>query len=250
MRNSQGEYVLLSGNETGILLLDYICARRQALGIMPAEPVMIKTIVTMDLGERIATKYGVSTPNVLTGFKFIGEQIGFMEQAGKADNFIFGFEESYGYLTGSYVRDKDGVDAAFMICEMFAYYKNQGISLIDRLNELYKEYGFSLNTLHSYEFDGAAGFAKMQDIMKKFRQGLEHIGGKQVLKVLDYSTGLDGLPQADVLKYLLEGNSSLVVRPSGTEPKLKAYISVSADSKEQATAIEAKMVNELKAYFK
>ena len=250
VRNSQGEYVLLSGNETGILLLDYICARRQALGIMPAEPVMIKTIVTMDLGERIATKYGVSTRNVLTGFKFIGEQIGFMEQAGKADNFIFGFEESYGYLTGSYVRDKDGVDAAFMICEMFAYYKNQGISLIDRLNELYKEYGYSLNTLHSYEFDGAAGFAKMQDIMKKFRQGLECIGGKQVLKVLDYSTGLDGLPQADVLKYLLEGNSSLVVRPSGTEPKLKAYISVSADSKEQATAIEAKMVNELKAYFK
>ena len=250
VRNSQGEYVLLSGNETGILLLDYICARRQALGIMPAEPVMIKTIVTMDLGERIATKYGVSTRNVLTGFKFIGEQIGFMEQAGKADNFIFGFEESYGYLTGSYVRDKDGVDAAFMICEMFAYYKNQGISLIDRLNELYKEYGYSLNTLHSYEFDGAAGFAKMQDIMKKFRQGLEHIGGKQVLKVLDYSTGLDGLPQADVLKYSLEGNSSLVVRPSGTEPKLKAYISVSADSKEQATAIEAKMANELKAYFK
>ncbi|MBE6099432.1 MAG: phospho-sugar mutase [Anaerovibrio sp.] len=250
VRNSQGEYVLLSGNETGILLLDYICARRQALGNMPAEPVMIKTIVTMDLGERIATKYGVSTRNVLTGFKFIGEQIGFMEQAGKADNFIFGFEESYGYLTGSYVRDKDGVDAAFMICEMFAYYKNQGISLIDRLNELYKEYGYSLNTLHSYEFDGAAGFAKMQDIMKKFRQGLECIGGKQVLKVLDYSAGLDGLPQADVLKYLLEGNSSLVVRPSGTEPKLKAYISVSADSKEQATAIEAKMVNELKAYFK
>lgn len=250
VRNSQGEYVLLSGNETGILLLDYICARRQALGIMPAEPVMIKTIVTMDLGERIATKYGVSTRNVLTGFKFIGEQIGFMEQAGKADNFIFGFEESYGYLTGSYVRDKDGVDAAFMICEMFAYYKNQGISLIDRLNELYKEYGYSLNTLHSYEFDGAAGFAKMQDIMKKFRQGLECIGGKQVLKVLDYSAGLDGLPQADVLKYLLEGNSSLVVRPSGTEPKLKAYISVSADSKEQAAAIEAKMVNELKAYFK
>ncbi len=250
VRNSQGEYVLLSGNETGILLLDYICARRQALGIMPAEPVMIKTIVTMDLGERIATKYGVSTRNVLTGFKFIGEQIGFMEQAGKAENYIFGFEESYGYLTGSYVRDKDGVDAAFMICEMFAYYKNQGISLIDRLNELYKEYGYSLNTLHSYEFDGAAGFAKMQDIMKKFRQGLECIGGKQVLKVLDYSAGLDGLPQADVLKYLLEGNSSLVVRPSGTEPKLKAYISVSADSKEQAAAIEAKMVNELKAYFK
>ena len=250
VRNSQGEYVLLSGNETGILLLDYICARRQALGIMPAEPVMIKTIVTMDLGERIATKYGVSTRNVLTGFKFIGEQIGFMEQAGKAENYIFGFEESYGYLTGSYVRDKDGVDAAFMICEMFAYYKNQGISLIDRLNELYKEYGYSLNTLHSYEFDGAAGFAKMQDIMKKFRQGLNCIGGKQVLKVLDYSAGLDGLPQADVLKYLLEGNSSLVVRPSGTEPKLKAYISVSADSKEQATAIEAKMANELKAYFK
>lgn len=249
VKNRHGEYVLLSGNETGILLLDYICARRKANGAMPENPVMIKTIVTMDLGERIAAHYGVATKNVLTGFKFIGEQIGIMEKAGQAEDYIFGFEESYGYLTGTYVRDKDGVNASFMICEMFAYYKSLGISLLDKLDELYKSYGYCLNTLHSYKFDGAAGFRKMQDIMERLRHGLTTVGGKRVLQMLDYSQGLDGLPKADVLKYLLEGNSSLVVRPSGTEPKLKAYISVSADSRKLAEAIEQKLTAELKGYF-
>ena len=164
VQNAQGEYVLLSGNETGMLLLDYICSRRIANGTMPTDPVMVKTIVTMDLVERIASHYGVRTVNVLTGFKFIGEQIGLLEKQGKADSYIFGFEESYGYLSGSYVRDKDAVDGAFLICEMFAYYAALGISLLDKLNELYQTYGYCLNTLHSYEFDGSAGFAKMQDI--------------------------------------------------------------------------------------
>lgn len=250
LRGADGSYVLLSGNETGILLLDYICARRKAMGTMPKHPVMIKTIVTTDLGERIAASYGVETKNVLTGFKFIGEQIGLMEQAGQADRYIFGFEESYGYLTGSYVRDKDGVDAAFMICEMFAYYRSKGISLLDRLNELYSEYGYCLNTLHSYEFDGAVGFQKMQSIMEKFRGGLTTIAGQQVLKVLDYAQGLDGLPKSDVLKFLLEGNSSVVVRPSGTEPKLKAYISVSAASQEGAAQLEEQITAELSQYFR
>ena len=250
VKDAQGEYVLLSGNETGILLLDYICSRRQANGTMPDYPVMIKTIVTMDLGERIAARYGVETKNVLTGFKFIGEQIGLMEQAGRAKDYIFGFEESYGYLTGSYVRDKDGVNAAFMICEMFAYYKSQGISLLAKLSELYGEYGYSLNTLHSYQFDGAAGFTKMQEIMAKFRQGLTALAGKQVVKVLDYAQGLDGLPKSNVLKFLLEGNSSVVVRPSGTEPKLKAYISVSAASKECAVQLEQQITAELNQYFR
>ncbi len=250
VKDAQGEYVLLSGNETGILLLDYICSRRQANGTMPAHPVMIKTIVTMDLGERIAARYGVETKNVLTGFKFIGEQIGLMEQAGRDQDYIFGFEESYGYLTGPYVRDKDGVNAAFMICEMFAYYKSQGISLLAKLSELYGEYGYSLNTLHSYQFDGAAGFTKMQEIMAKFRQGLTALAGQPVVKVLDYAQGLDGLPKSDVLKFLLEGNSSVVVRPSGTEPKLKAYISVSAASQECAVQLEQQITAELNQYFR
>ena len=178
----------------------------------------------------------------MTGFKFIGEQIGKLEQLGKADSYVFGFEESYGYLTGSYVRDKDGVDGAYMICEMFSYYATQGISLLDRLDELYKTYGYCLNTLHSYEFDGSAGFARMQSIMQAFRGGIKEFGGKKVVRLLDYVQGLDGLPKSDVLKFLLENNCSIVVRPSGTEPKLKTYISVSAENKEIAEKIEVEIV--------
>ena len=232
----------------GLLLLDFICARRTESGTMPTDPVMIKTIVTTDLGERIAAHYGVRTINVLTGFKFIGEQIGLLEKKGQSDSYIFGFEESYGYLTGTYVRDKDGVNAAFMICEMFAWYASRGISLLQRLQELYQEYGYSLNTLHSYEFEGAAGFEKMQKIMEEFRKGMDNIGGKRVEKVLDYSVGLDGLPKSDVLKYLLEDHCSVVVRPSGTEPKLKTYISVSASNREQAQEVERKIVEDLERY--
>ena len=146
--------------------------------------------------------------------------------------------ESYGYLTGSYVRDKDAVDGAYMICEMFAYYKTRGISLLDKLNELYQKFGYCMNTLHSYEFDGAEGFTKMQDIMKSFRQTITHFGNKKVTKVLDYNTGLDGLPKSDVLKFILEDHCSIVVRPSGTEPKLKTYISVSAKNEQEAALLE------------
>ena len=250
VQNAQGEYVLLSGNETGMLLLDYICSRRIANGTMPADPVMVKTIVTMDLVERIASHYGVRTVNVLTGFKFIGEQIGLLEKQGKADSYIFGFEESYGYLSGSYVRDKDAVDGAFLICEMFAYYAALGISLLDKLNELYQTYGYCLNTLHSYEFDGSAGFAKMQDIMKAFRGEISQFGGRKIVKLLDYAPGLDGLPKSDVLKFLLEGNCSVVVRPSGTEPKLKTYISVTAQSMDAAHAVEEQIAADLQKFFK
>jgi phosphoglucomutase len=250
VKNAEGEHVLVSGNEVGMLLLDFICSRRIELGTMPAEPICMKTIVTIDMAERIAAHYGVKTINVLTGFKFIGEQIGMLEAEGKKDSYIFGFEESYGYLSGSYVRDKDGVNAAFLICEMFAYYATKGISLLDKLNELYERYGYCLNTLHSYEFEGSAGSAKMHDIMDKFHNGLKHIGPKKVGTVLDYSKGLNGLPKSDVLKYLLEDNCSVVVRPSGTEPKLKTYISVSADTKEEAEILEAKIVEDLKGYFK
>ena len=249
VKNSEGDYVLISGNEVGLLLLDYICSRRIALGTMPNDPVFIKTVVTIDMAERVAAKYGLRTINVLTGFKFIGEQIGFLEEQGKADSYVFGFEESYGYLSGSYVRDKDAVDGAFLICEMFAYYATQGISLIDKLNALFDEFGYCLNTLHSYEFEGSAGFAKMQGIMEKFHGGLDVIGGKKVNTVLDYSKGLDGLPKSDVLKFLLEDNCSVVVRPSGTEPKLKTYISVSAATRADAEILENKIVEELRGYF-
>ena len=249
VKNEQGEYVLLTGNETGMLLLDYVCSRRTALGKMPADPVLVKTIVTIDMAERIAAHYGVRTINVLTGFKFIGEQIGMLEKQGKEDSYIFGFEESYGYLSGSYVRDKDAVDGAFLICEMFAYYKSHGISLTAKLQELYAAYGYCLNTLHSYEFDGAAGFEKMQGIMKKFRQETPDFGGKALVECLDYAKGLDGLPKSDVLKFILADHCSVVVRPSGTEPKLKTYISVSAENKEAAAAIEAQITEKLSQYF-
>ena len=250
VKNKAGEDELLTGNQTGMLLLDYICSQRVKHGKMPADPVMVKTIVTMDMGEQIATHYGLRTINVLTGFKFIGEQIGKLEQQGRADSYVFGFEESYGYLTGSYVRDKDGVDGAYMICEMFSYYATKGISLLDKLEELYKIYGYCLNTLHSYEFDGSAGFAKMQRIMQAFRGGIKEFGGKKVVKLLDYAPGLDGLPKSDVLKFLLEDNCSIVVRPSGTEPKLKTYISISAENKETAEKIEAEICKSAEEYLK
>ncbi len=246
VKDENGAYVLLTGNETGMLLLDYICARRTANGTMPKDPVAVKTIVTIDMAERIAAKYGVRVINVLTGFKFIGEQIGFLEQRGEADRYIFGFEESYGYLSGPYVRDKDAVDAAFLICEMFAWYRTRGVSLKQRLDQLYAEFGFCLNTLYSFEFEGSAGFRKMQNLMAAFRAGTERLGGLKVEEALDYSLGLDGLPKSDVLKYRLENHCSVVVRPSGTEPKLKTYISVSAPTRAEAEAAERVIAEDLR----
>ena len=246
VRRADGSYQLLSGNETGILLLDYILAQRTKHGTLPKDPVMVKTIVTMDLGERIAAHYGVETVNVLTGFKFIGEQIGRLEKEGHPERYVFGFEESYGYLTGNYVRDKDAVDGALLICEMFCFYKTQGLSLLDRLQALYAEYGYCLNTLHSFTFEGSAGFEKMQKIMQRFRtEAPTAFAGKKVEKVLDYLPGLDGLPKSDVLKYLLSDHCSVVVRPSGTEPKLKIYISISAENQAAAEACEAAIAAEL-----
>lgn len=253
VKDKQGEYQLLTGNEVGMLLLDYICSQRQKHGTLPKDPLLVKTIVTIDMAERIAANYGLKTINVLTGFKFIGEQIGFLEKKHEEDRYVFGFEESYGYLTSGYVRDKDAVDGAYMICEMFSYYKTQGLSLLDKLEELYKKYGYCLNTLHSFEFDGSAGMAKMADIMHKFH---EEVGtgytfaNKKVEIVEDYSKGLNGLPKSDVLKYKLEGNCSVVVRPSGTEPKLKTYISISAPSRDAALAVEKQVVAELSEFFK
>ena len=239
-------YRLLTGNEVGLLLLDFICGQRQKHHKMPKHPVFIKTIVTVDLAERIAEHYGVQTRNVLTGFKFIGEIIGKLEDV---SDYIFGFEESYGYLTGAYVRDKDGVNAAFMVCEMFAYYKTRGISLIQKLEELYAAYGYCLNTLHSYEFPGSAGMQRMAGIMEEFRGKTGEIAGYKINKVEDYLTGQNGLPGSNVLKFYIE-NASVVIRPSGTEPKLKVYISVTTSNKEEAQRMEKDISGRLGDYFR
>ena len=241
----KGDYRLITGNEVGLLLLDYICSQRTKHNKMPRNPVFVKTIVTIDLAEKIADHYGVETKNVLTGFKFIGEVIGQLESEGRESDYICGFEESYGYLTGTYARDKDAVNAAFMICEMYAYYKKKGTSLTDKLNEIYSTYGYCENTLHSYQFVGLSGMTKMQNVMKRFRSGLDRIGGLEVKSVLDYKEGLNNLPKADVLKFVLEGNSSVVIRPSGTEPKLKAYLSLKAEDHEKALAAEETMIKQL-----
>lgn len=248
VRTPSGAYQLLSGNEVGLLLLDYICSQRVKHQKMPARPVFVKTVVTMDLAEKIAGHYGVETVNVLTGFKFIGEVIGRLEKDGRAADYICGFEESYGYLTGTYVRDKDGVNAAFMICEMFAYYKTRGVSLLEKLNELYAQYGYCMNTLHSYEFPGSAGMKKMAEIMAAFHRGLDFIGGETVLRTEDYSLGLNGLPKSDVLKFYT-GSGSVVIRPSGTEPKLKAYISVTAENEQNAARVEKAVCAHLEKMF-
>lgn len=250
IRDKDGNYKLISGNQTGRLLFDYICSRRIALGIRPKEPVLVKTIVTSDRAEKIAVHYHVKTVNVLTGFKYIGEQIGLLEKQEKESNYLFGFEESYGCLTGTYVRDKDAVDGAFRICERFAYYKSKGISLLDKLDELYKTYGYTNNSLHNYEFDGSSGFEKRQEIRKKFRSGIKEISGKKVIKSFDYLPGLDGLPKADVLKFVLEDESSIIVRPSGTEPKLKAYISVTKESRQKAKEEDQIIADNLAGFFK
>ena len=246
VKTADGDYQLLSGNEVGLLMLDFVCAQRIKHNKMPKKPVFVKTVVTMDLAEKIAEHYGLETVNVLTGFKFIGEVIGRLEAQGRADDYVCGFEESYGYLTGSYVRDKDAVNAAFMICEMFAYYKTRGISLLDKLDELFATYGYCLNTLHFYEFDGSAGMTKMAEIMEGFHKGVDSFAGQKVVKTLDYSKGLDGLPKSDVLKFYTE-SGSVVIRPSGTEPKIKAYISVTASDKAKAAEIEKQIEQDVQS---
>lgn len=257
---SGDDYVLLSGNEVGMLMLDYICKRRIELNRMPENPIVIKTVVTIDMANRIAENYGAHIIDVLTGFKFIGEQIGLLEKKGELDRFILGFEESYGYLTGSYVRDKDGVNASLIICEMFAYYKTRGLTLIEVLNGIYNKYGYCLNTLHSYTFEGENGFKQMQEIMMKLRSmnptkwcgyPVRSVSDfkKSVTRYADGSKQMIALPKSDVLKYVMEGNLSLVVRPSGTEPKIKVYFSVSADSRAEVEKLERELIREVECWM-
>lgn len=226
------DYVLITGNQMGVLLLDYICSQRTKHNQMPDNPIAIKTIVTTDMAFEIAKKYHVTIKEVLTGFKYIGEQILYLEKDGKEGSYIFGFEESYGYLSGTYVRDKDAVDGSFLIAEMFAYYKTRGISLLDRLEELYKEFGYYSNYLNSYAFEGSSGFNKMRLIMDKFRSNNINYEDK-IKEIIDYQKGVGDLPKSNVIKIIFENGSSIVARPSGTEPKLKIYFSFKGKSIEE-----------------
>ena len=240
----EDDFTILSGNEVGVLLLKYICEQKTKHDDMPSDPVLIKTIVTTDLADKIADSYGVKTINVLTGYKFIGEQIGVLEQHNRLNDFIFSFEESDGYLSGPYVRDKDGVNGSCLVCEMFSYYEDKGISLKDKLEEIYREYGYYHNFLKSFEFPGSSGFEKMQDIMASLRNDpLTKINDVEIEKCNDYSSGIEGLPKSDVLKYYLKDGSTIVVRPSGTEPKLKMYISLLTDSEETVDRICEELLN-------
>lgn len=228
-------YTLISGNQMGVLLFDFVCKMRQANGTMPKNPVAVKTIVTTPMAAKIAEHYGVQLIDVLTGFKFIGEQIGLLEKKGEADRYIFGFEESYGYLSGSFVRDKDAVNASLLICEMFAWYKAQGKSLVDVLEESYQEYGCYESKLLSFQFEGADGFAKMQSLMTELRTNRPaELAGIEVERSIDYQNDDTGLPKSNVLRFFLKNGAEAVVRPSGTEPKLKVYLTVIGRNKVEA----------------
>ena len=244
------DFRLLTGNQVGCLLLNYICELRTLNGTMPPKPFAATTIVSTDMVNPIAEHFGVEVPRVLTGFKYIGEIIARAEAKHEENNFIFGFEESYGYLSHTRVRDKDAVNGSFMIAEMFAYYKTKGISLIEKLDELYKKFGFYLNKLDNFVFEGAVGFSKMKEIMTSFRSNIKDIGGYKITEVLDYSKGINGLPKSDVLKFILENGSTVVVRPSGTEPKLKMYSSIKAENEAESIEIYKKIFDDLSRKFR
>ena len=238
--DGKGGYRLITGNEMGILLLDYICRTRLARGTMPKDPVAVTTIVSTDMATPVAAKYGVELRRTLTGFKFIGEQIGLLEEEGRADRYIFGFEESYGYLSGAHVRDKDAVNATLLICEAAAWYAQQGMTLLDAMEALYREFGYYRNGLCSFTFEGESGMHAMQRLMEQLRDcPPAEIGGYRVEQAVDYNVegGYHGLPQADVLEYTLAGGHKFMVRPSGTEPKIKVYLSAVGASEAEADGI-------------
>ena len=248
IRCPDGSYELVSGNEVGVLLLDYICQGRIEKGTMPANPVAVKSIVSTPLADAVAKSYGVEMRNVLTGFKWIGDQIARLEAAGQVDRFIFGFEESYGYLAGPYVRDKDAIIGSMLICEMAAYYRSIGSSIKERLEEIYAKFGRYLNKVDSFEFPGLSGMEKMAGIMDGLRKNPPaEIGGYKVTSVTDYQdTEKTGLPKANVLIYALEGGATVVVRPSGTEPKIKTYFTTLGKNLAQAQAQKDRLAAALK----
>ena len=251
--DENGDYVLFSGNEVGAMLLEYICSERTRQGTMPKNPITVKTIVTTDIIKKIAEKYGVELIEVLTGFKFIGEQIGILEKQGEEDRFIFGYEESYGYLAGSYVRDKDAVNASMLICEMAAFYRTKGISLIQARENMYKTYGVYYHTQQSFTFEGKAGMEKMNSIMENLRKNyVAEIGGLKVILFEDYLEGISKnvetckiteikLPKSNVLVFGLTDGAKVIIRPSGTEPKIKAYYTAIGETQSDAQALEKKL---------
>ena len=252
MKCPDGSYELVSGNEVGVLLLDYICAGRMEKGTMPENPVAVKSIVSTPLADAVAAHYGVELRNVLTGFKWIGDQIAQLEEAGEVDRFIFGFEESYGYLAGPYVRDKDAVIGSMLICEMAAYYRSSGSSLKQRMEEIYAEYGRYLNKIDSFEFPGLSGMDKMAGIMQELRENpLTEVAGHKVVSVTDYQKPEEtGLPAANVLIYKLEGGATVIVRPSGTEPKIKIYYTTLGKDLAEAESQKEKLAEALKPIMK
>lgn len=255
---SDNGYVLFTGNEVGAMLLEYICSERTKLGTMPENPVAVKTIVTTDIAKKIAEAYGVKMIDVLTGFKFIGEQIGFLEDKGEENRYIFGFEESYGYLAGSYVRDKDAVVASMLICEMAAFYRTKGISLLQARENMYAKYGVYKHSQQSFTCEGASGMERMKEIMSDLRiKTPEEIGGLKVTRFDDYlaSVSLDTatndktmltLPKSDVLAFMLTDGASVVIRPSGTEPKIKAYYTTTGKTQAEAETLEVKIADDFK----
>ena len=240
-----GDYRLITGNEMGVLLLDYICRKRLENGKMPEKPVAVTTIVSTDMANAVAADYGVELRRVLTGFKFIGEQIALLEAAGEIDRYIFGFEESYGYLSGGHVRDKDAVNASMLCCEMTAWYKAKGQTLAQAMDALYEKYGYYRNDLASFTFEGAEGMQKMAAIMENLRANPpKTLDGKAVVKVVDYQTGVNGLPKSNVLEFQTDA-TKVLVRPSGTEPKVKVYLSARAANMAAAVKLNQQILEEL-----
>lgn len=247
------DYVLFSGNEVGAMLLEYICKERTALGTMPKNPLTVKTIVTTEIIRAIAADYGVEVIETLTGFKFIGEQIGLLEDKGEEGRYIFGYEESYGYLAGTYVRDKDAVVASMLICEMAAFYRSKGISLIEARAKMYAKYGMFLHKQVSFTCEGATGMQRMAEIMNELRDNSPtQIGGLKVLAIADYKASVKTdlvngsktkitLPMSDVLSFTLDDDASVIIRPSGTEPKIKVYYATKSVCLENAETLQSKI---------
>ena len=253
-----GEYKLMTGNEVGVMLAEYLLSRRKAMGTLPEKPIVIKSFVTTDLVQPVADKYGAEVRNTLTGFKYIGEIVTELDEAGEAYRYVVGMEESYGYLSGTHARDKDGVVASTMIVEMAAYYKSLGKNLVEVMEDIYAEHGMYINTLINVGFEGASGMEKMKNIMNSLRNNPpKEIGGLEVTEVSDYLTSVSRkvatgeesaitLPKSNVLQYKLPGGSSAIIRPSGTEPKIKIYVTACAADREKATVLSDKIGDDMK----
>lgn len=260
--DDSGKLVLMSGNEVGAMLLNYILSQKKEKGLLSDNSIAVKSFVSTDLAEVIAKKYNCKFKNLLTGFKYIGELVTNLEAEGRASDFVMGFEESYGYLAGTHARDKDAVVASMLICEMAAYYKTKNMNLVDVMESLYEEFGFYANVVESYTFEGASGMEKMASIMDGLRANApSKIAGYDVVSVSDYEASktvfANGradekieLPKSNVLAYGLTDGNKLIVRPSGTEPKIKAYITAVGKSREEADSIAAKLIDDANEFMK